>query len=130
MAARKKTYSDLNLNFDAHPVTGDIVKRKDASAVIGSLSNLFNTHFYERLFRPEVGSNLNRMLFEPVDYMTTEQIKREIENVIRNYEPRASIDFTEVLALPDDHRYDVTISFYVLNSASPIQVNFFLERVR
>jgi phage baseplate assembly protein W len=128
LSARK--YVDLDLDFLPHPVTGDILKKKDAVAVVTSIKNLLLTSFYERPFQPQIGSNLNKMLFEPMGVSTSHELRKEIENVISKFEPRA--DVKQVIVTPDDEaqRYDVTIVFFVLNDAEPITVNLFLERVR
>ena len=123
-------YSDFNLDFTAHPVTGDITKKLNENAIAQSIRNLLLTSHYERPFKPQLGSNVKKFLFEPIDNITTSLIQDSIFETLRNYEPRITIQ--EVVATPnyDDQRYDVSITFFVKNSVEPLTINFFLERVR
>ena len=86
-----RTYVDLDLNFTRHPVTNDVVKIEDVDAVKRSVRNLINTHFYERPFHPEMGCGVRDLLFENYTPMTGIFIRRKIEEVLTNYEPRANV---------------------------------------
>lgn len=123
-------YSDFNLNFTAHPVTKDVAKKLDENAIAQSIRNLLLTNFYERPFKPQLGSNIRKFLFEPIDNITTSIIQDAVFETLRNYEPRIVIQ--EVVAAPnyEAQRYDVSVSFFVKNSTEPLIINFFLERVR
>jgi len=128
LIARK--YSDFNLDFTAHPVTGDITKKLNENAISQSIRDLLLTSHYERLFNPDIGSNLKKFLFEPIDNVTTSLIQDEIFRTLANYESRIIIQ--DVVAAPnyEEDRYDVTITFFVNNSPEPLTITFFLERVR
>jgi hypothetical protein len=82
-------YKDINLNFTRHPITGDISKLSNVEAVKRSVRNLVNTNFYERPFHPEIGSDVRAILFEPVTSLVADVLKRYVEDVINNFEPRA-----------------------------------------
>lgn len=124
-------YKDINLNFARHPVTGDIGKLTDIEAVKRSVRNLINTNFYERPFHPEIGSNVRKILFEPVTTITAEVLRRSVEDVINNFEPRVELINVISLAEPDNNRYELIIEFFVVNSPSgAATVNLFLERLR
>jgi len=130
MAQSNRVYSDIDLNFTAHPVTGDIAKKIGDNAIIQSIYNLLSFNKYEKLFQPRIYSNLKAHLFEPVDNITSSAIGNEIRNVIGNWEPRVSL--TEVNVTPDYdmNGYNVSLSFFIVNSTDPITVNLFLERIR
>ena len=123
-------YSDFDLDFVAHPVTKDITKKLNENAIAQSIRNLLLTGHYERPFKPELGSNLRKFLFEPIDNITTSLIQDAIFQTLKNYEPR--IEIQEITAAPnyDEDRYDITLSFFVRNTIEPITLTFFLERVR
>ena len=124
-------YKDINLNFSKHPITGDISKLTNVEAVKRSVRNLVNTNFYERPFHPEIGSDVRSILFEPVSPLIADVLKRYVEDVINNFEPRSEL--ISVIVSPDIDRnaYGVTIEFYLVNSPSGLQsVNLFLERLR
>jgi hypothetical protein len=124
-------FKDISLSFAKHPVTGDVAKLSDVDAVKRSVRNLINTNFYERPFHPEIGSDVRATLFEPVSPSTASLLARHIEDCIVNFEPRAELSNVIVAGDIDRNRYDVTIEFYVINSAAELQtLDIFLERLR
>ena len=125
-----RTFRDLDLNFTIHPVKKDINVHKNEYAIINAVKNLILTNFYERPFQPEIGSNVRRLLFENIDSIIAAQLERAIEDTILNYEPRVQISNIIAVPVPDENRYSVQLEFFVINNASPITINFFLERIR
>jgi len=130
MATVNKIYSDIDFTFTKKPGAGDVALSYDAQAVIRSIRNLLLTRHYERLFNPELGSNLDLILFEMVSPITASALQREIENTISNYEPRATLTEVIVSANPDKNAYDVTLTFYIENASLPTTVTLLLERNR
>ena len=123
-------YSDLDLNFTIHPVKKDINRYTNEAAVVNSIKNLILTNHYERPFQPDIGSNVRRLLFENMDTVTAITLEKEIEQTIRNYEPRANISKINVSPDYDNNGFKVYMEFYVVNRTTPITINFFLERIR
>ena len=130
MPLEVRTYKDLDLNFRAHPVTKDVVKRTGNAAIIGALRNLILTNLYEKPFQPTFGSRIRGLLFEDVSFITANMLQSEIQTVIGNFEPRVSIDAIRVEAQPEENRYAVTLRFYINNLEDPVTINLFLEKVR
>ena len=122
------TYKDIDLSFIKHPVTGDIPVKLDSNAVKASLQNLIKTKFYERGFNVRVGSNVRDMLFEHFNPVIGQELKKEIETVIANYEPRSEI--SDVIVHEKESILYVTIKYHILNNASPDVLNIELERLR
>jgi hypothetical protein len=125
-----RTFRDLDLNFTRHPATNDVATRIGDQAIIRSLRNLVNMANYDKPFHPEIGGTVRQLLFENVTGMTAQNIKTAVKNVINNFEPRVSLIDVVVQAQEDMNRYDVSISFYIVNQATPTTINVFLERVR
>ena len=126
-----QVFKDFNFNFTRHPVTGDIAKLTNISAVKASVKNLVQTNFYERPFHPEIGSDVRRALFEPMTPQVATRLGRNIEDVIVNFEPRAELISVIVNARIDMNAYEATIKFNVVNSETDEQtLNLFLERLR
>ena len=123
-------YSDLDLNFTIHPVKKDINRYTNEAAVINSIKNLILTNHYERPFQPNIGSNVRRLLFENMDTITATTLEKEIEQTIRNYEPRANISRLNVSPDYDNNGFKVYMEFFVVNRTTPITINFFLQRIR
>jgi phage baseplate assembly protein W len=112
------------------PVTRDVTMSFDANAVIRSVKGLLLTNFYERPFQPNIGSNLDKLLFEPISNLTASQLQQEIINVIQNYEPRVQIDQVIVTPYEDQNAFNVTLIFFIANNTSSTQVNLMLQRSR
>ena len=125
-----REFKDLDLNFTIHPVKKDINRNLGAMAVINSVKNLILTNHYEKPFRPEIGSNVRRLLFENLDVVTATTIRNDIQRMIENYEPRVSIINLKVNADFDNNGFKVFMEFYIVNQTSPVTINFFLERIR
>ena len=126
-----RVYRDLNLNFSANPVTGDVTTVTDVIAVKRSVRNLLLTNHYDRPFHPEIGSNIPHLLFENFGPITGNQLSRTIEEMIGNFEPRARVETVECYPVPDTNTYDVRIYFYVENlPAELIEFQTILESVR
>jgi phage baseplate assembly protein W len=125
-----RIYKDLNLDFQQNSATKDIQRVEDVDAVKRSVRNLISLNHYEKPFHPEIGSNLRGMLFENITPQISHYIGKQIEFLIKNYEPRCRL--VEVANRPniDRNGYSVSISFYVVNSPNPVQVETFLERLR
>ena len=125
-----RTFKDLNLDFARNTVTNDVVKIEDVEAIKRSVRNLVNTNFYERPFHPELGCGARQLLFEPFTPVTSIFIKRKVEEVITNYEPRARLDQVIVTESPDRNAIEVRVIFYCMNIANPVTVLTTLQRIR
>ena len=125
-----KQFIDLDLNFLPHPVTGDIVRSYDADSINKNLKYLILTQNYEVPFHPEVGCQVNGLLFEEADYMTTQLMQRTIENAIQNFEPRVSLLSVEVDTDNTKHAFNVTIVYKIVNTLQPVTFNLLLKRTR
>ena len=99
-------------------------------AVINSIKNLVLMNFYEKPFQPEIGSNVRKLLFEPVDDVTAIALERAIAEVVGNYEPRARIKTVNIVADMQSNGFNVQIDFYIINQTEPVSITFFLERIR
>ena len=125
-----REYRDLDLSFKVHPIKKDINKHIGEYAVINSIKNLMLLGHYEKPFRPDIGSNLRRLLFEPMDNVTSATLEREIETVVGNFEPRVSISKIQLIPDFNNNGYSVNLEFYIVNRTDPVTIKFFLERAR
>ena len=126
-----RVYKDLNLNFTTNPVTNDVTTLTDVNAVKRSVRNLLLTNHYDRPFHPEIGSNVQALLFENFGPITGNQLSRTIEEMIANFEPRARVETVECFPILETNTYDVRIYFYVENlPAELIEFQTLLEAVR
>ena len=110
-----RVYKDINLNFSTNPVTQDVTNVTDVNAVKRSIRNLLLTNHYDRPFHPEIGSNVQAILFENFGPIAANQLTRAIEEMLANWEPRARVESVECIPVPNSNRYDVSIYFYIEN---------------
>ena len=129
--AKKKRYSDLDLDFITHPVSGDISLKYDEEAVKRSLRNLVFMGKYEKPFHPEIRSEIRKLLFENFTPIIGFEIEREIEDIIKDYEPRAKMDEVIVVQNDDINLLDVTLRFRIVGVPDErFELELPLERIR
>jgi len=126
----KNIYKDFDLSFSRNPLTNDIGKKTDANAINQSMKMLLNTSYYERPFRPQVGSNLRRILFEPADPITIQDLRASIESLILNYEPRVQILDIKINDNAENNAYDLTIEYSLVNLVQTQTFKTTLRRLR
>ncbi len=130
LKTNSRRWSDLDLDFRAHPVTKDIVIKTDVEAVKRSIRNLILTNRYERPFHPEIDGGVTRHLFELSTPHTKHDVKSAVKVCIANYEPRAEVIDVFVGGDLDKNGFDITITFRVINTLDPVTIELFLERLR
>lgn len=126
--SRQKIYKDLDLDFVAHPNTGDVTKLNNSNAVIRAFRNLVLTNYYDAPFQPYKGNWLAGALFENDTPQTTKIIQDEILLMAENWEPRVSNVNVEVYY--DENAYQVDVAFDVIGLLNPVTFTLTLERTR
>jgi phage baseplate assembly protein W len=130
MARSTRLFSDIDLNFTAHPVTKDITRRYDENAIKASVKNLLLTRNFERPFHSEIGSPIRALMFELPGPMFDVMLQRAIIDVINNFEPRVEIIEVLVNDASDENAVYVTLEFKIVNTERPITLDLVLERTR
>ena len=128
---KEVVFSDVNVSFTPHPVTGKLPVLKNADAVKRAVRNLILTNFGERPYEPLYGGNVRALLFENTDDPLLDSlIQSRIEAAIENFEPRAKVDRVIVDLKPDSNALVIKIRFTVLNERFPVDLEVAIERVR
>ena len=130
MARNTRTFTDLDLNFLAHPVTKDVTTKTDEQAIKASIRNLVLTSNYEKPFHPEIGSPIKSLMFEPASPILSVLIEKAIQQTIYNYEPRVRLTNVSANLSPDSNSVHVTIEFVIVNTSVPQTVKLILNRTR
>ena len=125
-----RIYKDLDLDFQINSATKDIQKLTDVESVKRSVRNLIKLNHYEKPFRPEIGSNLRAMLFENITPQMTHAISKQIDLLLRNFEPRCRLVQINVQPALERNGYRASISFFVVNTPERVEMESFLERLR
>ena len=127
MPTYTKSFSDLDIDFTANPVTGDVVKVKDANSVKRGIKNILLT---ERLFQPQIGSGLKNLLFEQMTDITTQLLEDEVRSAIDAWEERATVLSLVVTAEEELNRYRVAVTFRTNNILEEQNLEVYLQRER
>tara|TARA_S200002703_G_C3646506_1_gene198445 strand:+ start:155 stop:556 length:402 start_codon:yes stop_codon:yes gene_type:complete len=126
-----RSFKDISLSFNPHPVTKDLQILKNESAIRRSVRNIVETIPTERFFNPLLGSDVRGSLFEFIDFGTASVIQSQIEVAIENFEPRIENLEVFVNPNPDQNSFDVTIVFDIVGQEIPTQeYSFLLEATR
>ena len=126
-----RQWTDLDLFFGKKATSKDISKVTDIQAVKRSVRNLVLTNHYEKPFHPEIGSGVRGILFEPMTPLTAYVLTRKIEDVIKNFEPRARLIGVNAIPNLDRNEYECTVEFFVVNAPTElVDLTIFLERLR
>jgi phage baseplate assembly protein W len=123
-------YSDFLVNLNFHPDNKQLMRSTNEEAVIRSIRNLLLTNKYERLFNPRLGSNIQKLLFEPISPQTQVGIVDQVRETIENFEPRAKLIDVIATPYPDQNAYVITIIFFITTIENAITINIPLQRVR
>jgi phage baseplate assembly protein W len=126
-----RSFKDISLSFEPHPVTKDLPILKNERAIIRSVRNIVETIPTERFFNPDFGSDVRSSLFGIVDYATVSIIEEQILIAINSYEPR--VENVQVTVDPelDNNALEVTVIFDIIGQDFPTQeFTFILEATR
>lgn len=127
---KKEIYSDVDLGFFAHPITGNVSRKVNRDAVKQSVKSLILTDYYDRPFKPNIGCGIRYYLFELFTPAVKQQMESAIRETIANHEPRADIVSVMVEEKQDMHALVVSVAFMILNDPNPVVLDVILERVR
>ena len=130
MSKPEPVFADIDFNFTRNPISNDITRKTDVEAIKQSMKNLILTMFFERPFRSNLGSPINNLLFEPASPMLGMMLKKAIEQVITNFEPRVDLQEVVVTVLADDNLMNVEVHYTVLGTQALQTFNMILERTR
>ena len=126
-----RSFKDISLSFDPHPVTKDLPVLRNERAISRSVRNLVQTIPGERFFNPILGSQVRRLLFDFIDVATADSIEDEILTTISNFEPRVNNVRVQVEPRPDRNNFNVTVFFDIIGQSLPSQTfSFILEPTR
>ncbi len=118
---RQYSYADLKLDLELNshlpnkPVginknPQDLKINYDEEAIYNSIRNIFNTKKGQKILSPEFGLDLEQYLFENVSEENADILGKTIYEELSFYEPRIIVDNVNIIALPDNNEYQITIA--------------------
>ena len=127
MSIANRTYKDMAYSMFANPMSGDIGKKTGASAVKGAIVSILKTNFNERLFAPEFGTGIRALLFEQMNPITEQRLKKEVESAVARHEPRAEVLGVTVNGQEEQNRYEINILFSVASEAEVQELTTYFD---
>ena len=127
----KQEFKDISMSFKTNPLNDDLIALKNSSAIARSIRNIVFTQPGEKFFNPDFGSRITESLFENMDEVSALAIRDEIENSIKNFEPRVNV--REVKVVPDftNNEMNATIVYEIVGiDVPPQQLDFVLLPTR
>ena len=128
--SQKERYRDIDSDFIAHPVTGDVAQKINKEAIKQSVKNLVRMTRFDKPFQPHIDSRIRSLLFEPDTPLTKVELRRSIFDVLRRHEPRIILNEVNVLYNTPDNSYNITIRYQIINQPNTERVSIQLERLR
>jgi phage baseplate assembly protein W len=123
-------YRDLGLSFISHPVTKNVAVLKNEDAIKRAIRNLILTNQGEQVFNELYGGNITALLFENFTPITELDIKSNITDTIKTYEPRATVQGVEVEPFENSNAIKINIVFSINDNPELSQLTFTVERIR
>jgi phage baseplate assembly protein W len=114
----------VNIPFNAPAVFQSNYLTKDA--VRNNLINFFSTDQGERVFNPFFGSGLKKYVFENIDSLTNDFIKKLVEDETNKYFPFVSIAQITTNINEDTNTIKINLKYQVINNGIQDEINIIL----
>ena len=130
LSRRDKTYIDISLAWEPNPLNGDITTLRDVRAINNSLKNIVMTTPLETPFNANFCSQVNSLLFDPVDLATAGILELEIRRAIEGDEKRVKVENVFVKPNSDGLSFVVDIEYKIIGSEEIFSVKQILTATR
>lgn len=107
-------FKDFSLSFKRHPITNDLLTITNEAAIQNAVINLVRTKLGDRYFQPNLGTNIEANLFELSSAELGFKLENEINQVLKNYEPRIFVQDIQVNINDNDLEIDVVITYFIV----------------
>ena len=123
--------NDLDFNFTAHPLSGDISIKSGLDSLKQSIKNILMTSILERPFNTNLNINIKSYLFENFNIYYEDILKQEIKRIILTNEPRILINEIVLNYQENDQNLLIYINFSGVNNLETrADLEFIVERIR
>ena len=131
MVRISRKFRDISFSFARNPVNDDILSINDADAIKRAVINLVRTKSGERFYDSLVGTEVEASLFEVQSSEVANNLKIDIQNVLKNYEPRVADVQVEVNYPIDSNEIYIQIAYTIVGLDLPTQnIEFVLQSTR
>ncbi len=121
MATIFKGFNTINKNKAPFGLTDEELIKRD-------LMNHFYTRQGERPMRPNFGSRIHDILMNPLDNMSEQDIKEDVERIVAS---ESRVELNDIRMEVADHtcRVEVDLNFNILRTADTLYLEFITEEV-
>jgi len=115
--------NEKDADYQSKIVTsGDFKRVENIEAILSSWSNILITPKRTYQYDPEYGSDLYKLIFEPADQSTEEEIIEEVVEALRTYDPRATVKNVSVTFLTTRKGFNVAVEVLYSGQNTELQV--------
>ena len=126
-----RAFRDISLSFTRHPVTNDVTVLKNEDAIKKSVINLCRTRINERFFNSLLGTSIEDSMFELNNSDISSFLEKEIETLIKNFEPRIRLTSIIIDPLDDTNDLYIRLEYDITGLPVPSQsIEFVLQPTR
>jgi len=123
-------YSDLDLSFIPHPLTGDLTPKKGIDAIVRSVKRLAFWDAYDLPFSATFKSNVKKYLFEQNNEITRSYLLEDLKWILTKLEPRIVIRELDIDPTEDGRGFSVTLKYSIRSLNAEETITFTIERAR
>ena len=115
--------SEKDADYQSKIVTsGDFKRVENIEAILSSWSNILVTPKRTYQYDPDYGSDLYKLVFEPADQTTEEEIIEEVIEVLKTYDARAIIETVSVSFIESRKGFNLAIEVSYDGKEADLQV--------
>jgi len=100
----------INIGYDQY-VAGLMSTIDSRELIRAAIQRIIATDYGERVMQPNFGSNLKKMLFEPMDAIFVSDLKENLKNIVEFQEPRIYVSSIDLTFDYEQHTVKVSIMF-------------------
>lgn len=117
-------WKDVSISPEGEYLTGD-------NAIAQALLNVVSVSPGELLFNPEFGCDLEALLFEAIDELTTFSLREELIRCLSFWDPRARIVWSESTVVPveDENKYECNLVIQIMGKDENYRFSFVLNKL-
>jgi len=124
-AIRDYVFKDISpVDSDIRQLNGDVPASIDGAAIQNGVNNMFLFARGERVLLPDFGNNLYKYVYEGVTNLVGNKIVFEIRQMFKKWEPRVEIIDLQVVPLPEEHAFNVTMVYTIPSLDKNNIINF------
>jgi phage baseplate assembly protein W len=128
MADQSFFFSDFDDEL-GQQADGDIQRDLDVAAIVNSVRNIVLTQQGSRRMLPTFASNIQGLLFDPIDNITARLVAEGLLESLQVWEPRIEVTGFDIEPRPDQNFYRCRLSFQIIGlEGEDQQIDFILTR--